>query len=93
MASTSGWSSLLLAVAVAAAAATLPMLVSGCGRGSVVLRDNGYRRVLVAIDDEVAADARLLERIKEVFTNASDLLYQTSRCVPPVLRYNHLQAT
>ena len=71
----------VLLMVVAAAAAALPVLVGGCGRGSVFLRQNGYLQVLVAIDDEVTEDARLVERIREVFTNASRLLYQMSRCV------------
>ncbi|KAK7097266.1 calcium-activated chloride channel regulator 3A-1-like [Littorina saxatilis] len=68
-----------MTLTVIVAVITLPALVGACGRGTVFLRDNGYQRLLVAIDDEVGEDARLVQRIKDVFVNASRLLFQMSR--------------
>ena len=64
---------------IAFTAAVIPLNVTACGRSNVFLKDNGYRHLLVAIDDKVEEDPRLVDRIKEVLTNASRLLYQMSR--------------
>ena len=52
---------------------------NACGRGAITIKDNGYKNILVAIDDQVPEDANLVERIKKMFTDASQLLYKMSR--------------
>ena len=53
--------------------------VHGCGRGAITIKDNGYRGILVAIDENVAEETRLIDRIKDVFTSTSAFLYQATR--------------
>ena len=54
-------------------------LTEGCGRGSIKIQNNGYKDVLIAIGDKVPEDSSLIDKIKEVFTDASALLYTATR--------------
>lgn len=59
--------------------AAIPITIVGCGRGSVFLKNNGYRQVLIAVGEDVTEDHTLIERIKQVFTDTSALLYNVTR--------------
>ena len=50
-----------------------------CGKSSVTLVNNGYREVLVGISEKVEEDPQLIVRIKEIFTEASQFLYEATR--------------
>ena len=52
---------------------------SACGRGAIYLEDNQYRQMLVAISEAVPEDQRLIDRIKEVFREASLTLFKATR--------------
>ena len=52
---------------------------SACGRGAIYLKDNQYRQMLVAISEAVPEDQRLIDRIKEVFREASLTLFEATR--------------
>ena len=60
-----------------------------CGRSSITLQNNGYSNILVAISDEVPDNPSLLQRIREVFTEASAALYTATRFVK-VLQFKAL---
>ena len=53
--------------------------VQGCGRGSIYIENNQYKQVLVAIGHNVTEDIRIIDRIKEIFTEASAFLYQATK--------------
>ncbi|XP_064595911.1 calcium-activated chloride channel regulator 1-like [Liolophura sinensis] len=48
-------------------------------RGSIYLKNNGYRQILIAISDNVPEDTSLLDRIQDVFTKASAFLYEITK--------------
>ena len=52
---------------------------SACGRGAIILQDNVYKQTLVAISEAVPEDLRLIDRIKEAFTEASYTLFKATR--------------
>ncbi|XP_067674814.1 calcium-activated chloride channel regulator 3A-1-like [Haliotis asinina] len=54
-------------------------LASGCGRGVIHIKDNEYRGMLIAIEESVAEDYLLIEKLQSIFTNASQYLYQVTR--------------
>ena len=58
---------------------SLALISEGCGRGAIKIQNNGYKDVVVAIGDKVAEDSHLLDRIKQVFTEASAVLYTATR--------------
>ena len=58
---------------------SLALICEGCGRGAIKIQNNGYKDVVVAVGDKVAEDSHLLDRIKQVFTEASALLYSATR--------------
>lgn len=45
------------------------------------IRRNGYTDVVVAIRDDVEENVELIERIKEVFADASELLFNATKYV------------
>ena len=49
------------------------------GRGSVYLENNGYRNILITIGDQVQEDPKLIDMIKQLFTDASQFLYDATR--------------
>ena len=53
--------------------------IESCGKSSVTLVNNGYREVLVGISEKVEEDPQLIVRIKEIFTEASQFLYEATR--------------
>ncbi|XP_070557598.1 calcium-activated chloride channel regulator 1-like isoform X2 [Ptychodera flava] len=48
-------------------------------RSPISLENNEYRGVLIAISEDVTENATLLERLKEVFTDTSDALYEATQ--------------
>lgn len=46
---------------------------------NVRIRRNGYTDVIVGIRDDVEESVDLIEKIKEAFTDASELLYRVTR--------------
>ena len=65
--------------------AGLPRPSSACGRGAIVFLNNEYTEILIAISEDVPENNRLLTRITKIFTEASALLYQATRCACVVL--------
>jgi len=63
--------------------ANLPSLMSCCSiykhESRINLVDNGYTDVVVAIAEHVDENHYLLERLKRIFTNASELLFNSTR--------------
>ena len=55
------------------------VLVESCGKSSVVLSNNEYKEVLIGISEKVAEDPELIVRIKKIFTEASQFLYEATR--------------
>lgn len=47
-----------------------------CG---ITIENNGYRNIVIAISDDVPEDTALLDKIREVFTAASQALYTATR--------------
>ena len=45
----------------------------------VTLQDNGYRNLVIAINERVPEDPNLLERIQMIFTDASRFLYKATK--------------
>lgn len=45
----------------------------------IELDKNGYKRILVAIDEDVKENHELIERIKHTFTSASQLLFEVTK--------------
>ncbi len=59
---------------------TLDSNVNAVGkRGSMFIENNEYQNMLIAISENVKEDEDLVTRIKEVFTEASQFLYQATR--------------
>ena len=56
-----------------------PVMVGACGRGSITITNNEYKQMLIAISENVPEDPQLITRIREVFTDASSLLYQVTK--------------
>ncbi|XP_064594617.1 calcium-activated chloride channel regulator 1-like [Liolophura sinensis] len=54
-------------------------VTEACGRGSIYLKNNGYRQILIAIGNNVTEDISLLNRIQDVFAKASTFLYQITK--------------
>lgn len=48
------------------------------------IRRNGYTDVVVAIRDDVEENVELIERIKEVFADASELLFNATKYVKSI---------
>ena len=48
-------------------------------RSLVTLQDNGYRNMVIAINERVPEDPNLIERIKMIFTDASRFLYKATK--------------
>ena len=55
------------------------VLVESCGKSSVTLSNNGYNNVLIGISEKVVEDTELITRIKKIFTEASQFLYEATR--------------
>ncbi|XP_077998190.1 calcium-activated chloride channel regulator 1-like [Glandiceps talaboti] len=56
--------------------------VQGMGmvyRSKISLQDNGYTGIVIAINEDIPENVTLIENIKELFTNASQALYQATR--------------
>ena len=45
-------------------------------QAQITIENHGYKGVLVALSDDVDEDPRLIQGIKEAFTQASEFLYQ-----------------
>jgi hypothetical protein len=45
----------------------------------IELDKNGYKNILIAIDDDVTENTELIERIKETFTSASHFLFSVTK--------------
>ncbi|XP_064642232.1 calcium-activated chloride channel regulator 1-like isoform X2 [Lineus longissimus] len=45
----------------------------------IILRNNGYENVLVAISDSVPEDPKIIKRIKAIFTDGSGYMYRATR--------------
>ncbi|XP_064643729.1 calcium-activated chloride channel regulator 1-like isoform X2 [Lineus longissimus] len=45
----------------------------------IILKNNGYENVLVAISDAVQEDSRIIERIKAIFTEGSSNMFRATR--------------
>lgn len=60
----------------------LPLLTPGAvaiSSSKVYLDSNGYRDILIAVEEGVQEEEELLEKLREAFTKASDYLYKTTR--------------
>jgi len=53
--------------------------VFGCGRGSIYIENNQYKQILVAIGHNVTEDIRIVNRIKQILTDASAFLYRITK--------------
>ena len=71
-----GFRNILLLVALLAITG-----IESCGRGSISLENNEYRKVLIAIGPEVPENPAVIAKLKDVFTKASALLYKVTRWV------------
>lgn len=54
---------------------------ASCGRGSIYIINNEYRQILIAIAENVPENPTLLDRIRDVFTEASEFLFRSTRLV------------
>ncbi|KAK3581282.1 hypothetical protein CHS0354_033015 [Potamilus streckersoni] len=46
---------------------------------NIILENNGYRNIVVAIHDSVTEDASLIDKIKHILTESSKVLYNATR--------------
>ena len=52
---------------------------SSSSRSQLTLEDNGYRNLVIAINDRVPENPQLIERIKSVFEEISGYLYSATK--------------
>ncbi|XP_077985931.1 calcium-activated chloride channel regulator 4A-like [Glandiceps talaboti] len=50
-----------------------------CERNSIYLENNEYTGLLIAINERIPEDPTLVDRIKTIFTEASDFLYESTK--------------
>lgn len=51
-------------------------------KSKIKLEKNGYKNILIAIEDGVEENYALIDRIKETYTDASKLLFNVTKSVP-----------
>uniref|UniRef100_T1II73 VWFA domain-containing protein n=1 Tax=Strigamia maritima TaxID=126957 RepID=T1II73_STRMM len=55
------------------------LLMSKIGSAVISIQNNRYKGVVIAIHNSVAEDHRIIDNLKELFTNASETLYKMTR--------------
>jgi calcium-activated chloride channel regulator 4 len=72
-----GCSGLLLVLLVFSVSQISPS--EGCGRGSINISNNQYKGILIAIGENVPENQTLIDRIRDVFTEASEFLHTATK--------------
>ena len=50
-------------------------------KSTMIIENNAYQNVVIVIGEHVKENWKLVDRIKEVFENGSEFIYQVTRCL------------
>ena len=58
-------------------------------KSAMYMENNAYQNVVIVIGEHVKENWKLVDRIKEVFENGSEFIYQVTRCL---CKYVHVES-